>query len=535
MTMPEPIYELMRAYFDGDTSPETAEAIEAWLVQDPANLRLFAEYGYNEDLLYAEQRLIDSEAIHTIMVEQPSGSDWNAWYDQATQQTDQANVGAGMTNELVTARQAFLLLAYLIRKAATSRPAIKAYVATAMLTIVVTLLFVFSTDDRPSEEQWVDQQPARDSLRDSEVVDSSPRLQTIVATLTNDTNAAWHRRPGQDLYAGQKFTLTRGYAEVTTNRGAIAIIEAPATFELTEGDNAIRLHTGKLVGVCEVDTSKGFVVHTPHSDITDIGTRFGVDVTSPEKTEVHVFEGMVEVTRQDPDGVVLARKKVLAGKALAVTTHSMGTQTASTPNRFELSPGLGHLQPDFAGTPAIWLGEVPKDLRLNKVESAMLQVFIEREGHFLDQDVAVDFNRDHPSGHNAGVLGQVVLAGQRVDVYLLQLDRQVKTPLPNECSVHFGRPILGVIGSHHGLVSTDASLGAQGVMYPNMKTVDDDGNPIPEGGVRGIEYMWDKANNLDVVSVSQDEGVLNLKVYEGGSVDQIRVLVKAQDPAEQSN
>lgn len=124
-----------------------------------------------------------------------------------------------------------------------------------------------------------------------------------VATLTKTNNAKWAPSAagalafGSPLHAGQRLTLTAGFAEITTNRGAIAILEAPCTVELIDNANAIRLHSGKMVGICETDASKGFLVRTPHMDVTDLGTRFGVQVDDQREAGVFVFEGSVTASQ----------------------------------------------------------------------------------------------------------------------------------------------------------------------------------------------------------------------------------------------
>lgn len=122
-----------------------------------------------------------------------------------------------------------------------------------------------------------------------------PEVLPVVANLTAEFEAVWDRRPDQDLRAGQRLTLFQGFAEVTTLRGAIARIEAPATIELINDVNAIRLHSGRLVGLCHTESSKGFVVKTAHADITDLGTEFGVQVDGGRVT-ASVFTGEIELT-----------------------------------------------------------------------------------------------------------------------------------------------------------------------------------------------------------------------------------------------
>lgn len=147
------------------------------------------------------------------------------------------------------------------------------------------------------------------------------RADRVIATLTAERDARWDRRPGDDLYAGQRFTLTQGYAEITTQRGAVAIFEAPATFEMLDSDNAVRLHAGKLVGICETESSHGFTVRTPQMEITDLGTRFGVEVASDRQTEAHVADGEVSLLLLDADTSKATGQPVLlhAGEAARVS------------------------------------------------------------------------------------------------------------------------------------------------------------------------------------------------------------------------
>ncbi|MBX2850644.1 MAG: hypothetical protein KTR15_02730 [Phycisphaeraceae bacterium] len=149
---------------------------------------------------------------------------------------------------------------------------------------------------------------------------SIDRVVQTVATLTAQHNAQWAERSitsGSALHAGQRLTLTAGFAEVTTHRGAVAILQAPCVVELS--DNAIRLHTGKLVGLCHTELSKGFVVKTKHADITDLGTEFGVHAYA-NGVETTVFVGEVAVkTTNTPSQIIThnqtARVSVESGQA----------------------------------------------------------------------------------------------------------------------------------------------------------------------------------------------------------------------------
>ena len=218
------------------------------------------------------------------------------------------------------------------RKVWMTRTFIGSAVAAALL-LTATLLAVVFTGDPPEAE--VAEQPTDEPDATSPNVPGrvGPALtNTPVATLTAQHNAQWAERAlarGSVLHPGTRLTLTEGFAEITTNRGAIAILEAPATIELIDSPNALRLHTGKLVGICETESSKGFLVRTPHMDIIDLGTRFGVHSTR-ESSEVHVFEGDIHAQSNASDAQPM---RLARGQSLAVA-HDGPVAEKLTPARF---------------------------------------------------------------------------------------------------------------------------------------------------------------------------------------------------------
>ena len=195
----------------------------------------------------------------------------------------------------------------------------------AMLVLAGMLAVVFSGGDTP-EQPYTDNTPNMPS-KPASSTQSTPRGSTV-ATLTASHSAQWAGAAsaapttGDTLHPGTTLTLTQGFATITTNRGAIAILEAPATIELLDHNNAIRLHTGKLVGICETESSKGFLVRTSQMDITDLGTRFGVDASGPDSTEVHVLQGKVEVAGLMQAPGVQRRHTLVAGQAMGTKADS---------------------------------------------------------------------------------------------------------------------------------------------------------------------------------------------------------------------
>lgn len=149
----------------------------------------------------------------------------------------------------------------------------------------------------------------------------------MVATLTAQHKSRWAQSSiahGAALHVGDRLTLTAGFAEITTNRGAIVILEAPCIVELLDDSNAIRLEHGKLVGICETEFSKGLRVSTPHMTVIDLSTRFGVQ-SNPDATEVHVIEGGVEVRQAKTGGAdSLASLLLTAGESARTSGENDG-------------------------------------------------------------------------------------------------------------------------------------------------------------------------------------------------------------------
>lgn len=208
---------------------------------------------------------------------------------------------------------------YVLRKALTSKPAKRIYAYTAAAAIVLlaaVLLNPWSGSNEPSFVDDTNEKPAESAqpiLRDQ-----------AVATLTATHNAIWAQAssapgsltPGSKLHPNTRLTLTAGFAEITTNDGAVAILEAPATIELLDSDNAVRLLSGRLVGLCHTQNSKGFVVKTPFGSVTDLGTEFGVNV-SDELFEATVFAGDIRFKPKPNAGPA---HKLKANQTLTMTS-----------------------------------------------------------------------------------------------------------------------------------------------------------------------------------------------------------------------
>jgi hypothetical protein len=101
------------------------------------------------------------------------------------------------------------------------------------------------------------------------------------------------RHEGDSVQAGGLLALEQGLAEILFASGATVVLEAPAIFEVIDGGTG-KLGRGRLTATLVRPTGP-FAIHTPTAVVTDRGTQFGVEVDANGKTDVRVFQGLVEL------------------------------------------------------------------------------------------------------------------------------------------------------------------------------------------------------------------------------------------------
>ncbi|MEM9348382.1 MAG: FecR domain-containing protein [Planctomycetota bacterium] len=313
MKLPKETAELLEAYFAGDPPPEIIEAMEAWLREDPGHPRLLAEYGLVDRLIAHEQKKQDASAIFASLLEAEEAAE-TIVLDAPPSPVPTKN--AHTDNDKLTFSKAASVLGYATAQSLRQHAVVVAAIA-AVFVIAVVLIVALPSGNTTTDSPSI-------TSKSGEPGPVGPALNRIVATLTTERDAVWSTEsaegalaPGSQLQAGRRLTLKKGFAEITTNRGAVAIVEAPATIELYDNENALRLHNGKLVGICETDTSKGFLVHTPTLDVTDLGTRFGIVVDRAGSTLAKVFTGSITVKQVGKEADGAAPRVLAANESVA--------------------------------------------------------------------------------------------------------------------------------------------------------------------------------------------------------------------------
>lgn len=164
---------------------------------------------------------------------------------------------------------------------------------------------------------WQQPKPETPLIASGEPVDFLP-----IATLLLADNCQWQGREfveGQRLLRG-RLGLRSGTAVLRLDGGAEVVLTGPVELELESAGSA-RLHHGDVVVRAE-DGAEGFTVHTPNSEVVDLGTEFAVMVAKTGATEVHVLDGEIELRKENAQASVLA-----AGTAVRVGGEDATVET----------------------------------------------------------------------------------------------------------------------------------------------------------------------------------------------------------------
>ena len=93
------------------------------------------------------------------------------------------------------------------------------------------------------------------------------------------------------------YTFSEGLTQFILTNEVEVLVEAPAHFRI-ESPLLMELIQGRLSANVPPQ-GHGFTVKTPNAEVVDFGTEFGVEVGSDNQSEVHVFEGEVEVKTEE--------------------------------------------------------------------------------------------------------------------------------------------------------------------------------------------------------------------------------------------
>lgn len=171
-----------------------------------------------------------------------------------------------------------------------------------------------------------------------EVVQPDP----VFATISRIINASWDdtgmpREVDADLTAGS-IALKSGLVQIDFMSGATVVLEGPVEFDVISAMRGC-CRSGKL-RVHVPEKAQGFTIDTLETIIVDLGTEFGLHIDETGNTEVHVFDGAVELHDVsfvlDSDG----KKMVHAGSAVQIEAASGKHKAVPAKNESFVGPSM---------------------------------------------------------------------------------------------------------------------------------------------------------------------------------------------------
>lgn len=281
------LFRLTCLAIDGSITTEDFASLESMLRNDPKAVRAYVEFMATHHALCSRGQKLDADRqggralvseVSRMVDYEPAEPLSVAEYDAGMSTAleflfEDAEESRRAEWELQYKREAEEELAVALESKANRSSRRRFWLATAaglaLTSLIVTLLAISSKPGKP------------------------------VATFAKNDSAVFAEEviaQGDVLREG-RFELLRGVARIDFNRGARAIIEAPAVFELST-DNRMVLERGRAM-VTVPAKAKGFRVDTPMASIVDLGTEFAAFVGSDGQVEVYVFTGRVEIRPVD--------------------------------------------------------------------------------------------------------------------------------------------------------------------------------------------------------------------------------------------
>lgn len=403
---------------------------------------------------------------------------------------------------------------YLLVNAVKSAPA-KWVAAAAVILLAATLLIVLNTSNGTATDPGiVEGTPGPPPLE-------SPR--PVVAKLAAQHDARWQATTGttapglgDGLHPGQRLTLTEGLAEIMTARGTRLLLEAPCEVEFTEDNNALQLVSGQLFASVPPQAT-GFTVQTPTARIIDIGTEFGVEADEEGTTRLQVYDGEVRAAPIGADGEVGEYASLTTNQAVSIQLHTGLQADVFDPGRHEQDILIAGMRPEPEECEMWWRGDVSMYQQTGREKSEAIQVFLEKPGVLITEDLPVDLNwpgrwlPNKQAQQNA-----VVKAGERVDVYLVHYDPPSGDGFADEGNfkLRFDGKILGVICDSQSLAAAPESIRNR-TRYPEL---------AKGRGGPGLDFEFG-----DRVRIHPNTITLQCELIATTFYDQMLVLVRSRE------
>jgi hypothetical protein len=160
-----------------------------------------------------------------------------------------------------------------------------------------------------------------------------------VAHVLNASGVDWVDRqhrflPWSRISPGDVLQFRSGMLNVIIDNGVELLIEGPADVEFASLERVV-VSEGRLAARVGPEAI-GFRIETPHANVIDRGTSFGISVDATRQTDVVVFEGIVDLDVVGPK--TLPRRRMEVGEALRVSIEGDLSRIASVQGGAFLAP-----------------------------------------------------------------------------------------------------------------------------------------------------------------------------------------------------
>jgi hypothetical protein len=156
-----------------------------------------------------------------------------------------------------------------------------------------------------------------------------------VAVLTQAVAIEWDQEAQPkigDTIPPSVLRLKSGLAQIEFYYGASLLLEGPAELQLISASKCF-CREGKF-RVVVPQAAQGFTVLSADIEMVDLGTEFGVEVTPQRETQVHVFDGKVELYPPDTQRAAENRIELLAGTGRRIEHSGESSPIVADPKAF---------------------------------------------------------------------------------------------------------------------------------------------------------------------------------------------------------
>ncbi|MEO1529272.1 MAG: LamG-like jellyroll fold domain-containing protein [Planctomycetota bacterium] len=292
--------ELLSLLLDEQIGPAELDELVEIASGDPHRLRLLREHLAISDRLsqYAEEMRSEDRFMASLESRSRAAEDADSFLSRVLASVRESESGAAS-----------------LRKAHGDSAQKKSLVPmlTGWATAAVAALLLIAVLVKQYGDAGASVGIAQSETIDDDVPDSGVAVLTEVSALQGDASRSWI--VGETIPPGTMSWET-GLIQLEFYCGATIVVEGPAEIEILDEFRVV-CQTGRLRAHVP-EPARGFAVLAPNFELVDLGTEFGLNIADDGSTEVHVFDGKVELYEPESNRDQSTRRELQAGEALTV-------------------------------------------------------------------------------------------------------------------------------------------------------------------------------------------------------------------------